>query len=324
MENKMNLHTDKELFDAAIKEASDYFGIKVYFIEKDYWISMVLKRLSECKYADAVVFKGGTSLSKGYKLINRFSEDVDVAVIPTPGTSGNQLKTLLRTVEKEIASDLKEIEVDGVTSKGSRFRKAVYQFPILPKKTQNVTISNTIIVEINSFANPYPYHKLGIQSMIGDYLQNQNQDELIQKYDLEGFKVNILAKEQTLIEKMVSLIRISFDENPSESISGKIRHFYDLYYLLNDESCKNYVNSEKFKLQFEKVMAHDQKQFDEPAGWTKKKVHDSALVKDFESLWAKLKAVYSNELSMLAYSEIPNEKDIARSFKELINALIKS
>lgn len=320
----MNLHADKELFDIAIKEAGDDFGIKDYFIEKDYWISMVLKRLSESKYADAVVFKGGTSLSKGYKLINRFSEDVDVAVILTPETSGNQLKTLIRTVEKEIASDLKEIEVDRVTSKGSRFRKAVYQFPVIFKQTQNVAIADTIIVEINSFSNPYPYQKLGIQCMIGEYLQNQNQIELIQKYDLGSFKVNVLAKEQTLIEKLVSLMRVSFDENPSESISGKIRHFYDLYYLMSDEACKNYVSSEEFKVQFGKVWAHDQLQFDEPSGWNTKKVQDSVLVKDFESIWDELKAIYTKELSMLAFSEIPNEKDIARSFKELINALVKS
>lgn len=88
---------------------------------------MVLKRLSESKYVDSVVFKGGTSLSKAYKLINRFSEDVDLAVIDMSRMTGNQLKTLIRTVEKEIAIDLEETFVEGVTSKGSRFRKAVYE-----------------------------------------------------------------------------------------------------------------------------------------------------------------------------------------------------
>lgn len=319
----MNLYTNKEAFNNAILVTSDNTNIAPDFIEKDYWISLVLKRLSESKYVDSVVFKGGTSLSKGHKLINRFSEDVDVGVILTPGKSGNKIKTLIRTVEKEIATDLTEKEVDGVTSKGSRFRKAVYEFPVTLTQKQKSAVPESIIVETNSFANPFPYHKLGIQSMIGEYLQSQGQDELVKKYDLEAFEVNVLDKEQTLIEKLVSLIRFSFDENPIESISGKIRHFYDLYYLLQDEACNRYVNSDEFKEQFRKVLAHDQQQFDEPEGWKKKSINDSPLLKDFDSIWEKLKTTYKNELSMLAYSEIPNEKEVAQKFKELIKILAK-
>ncbi len=159
--------------------------------------------------------------------------------------------------------------------------------------------------------------------MIGEYLQSQNQDELVKKYDLEAFDVNVLDKEQTLIEKLVSLIRFSFDENPIESISGKIRHFYDLYYLLQDGACNTYVNSDEFKVQFRKVLAHDQQQFDEPAGWNKKTIQDSPLIKDIDSIWKKLKTTYTNELSMLAYSEIPNDKVVAQKFRELIKILAK-
>lgn len=153
----MTLHTENELFEAAIKETADSMGIKDYFVEKDYWISLVLKRLSESKYVDTVVFKGGASLSKGHKLINRFSEDVDVAVIITPGTSGNKMKTLIRTVEKEIATDLSEKEIIGVTSKGSRFRKAVYEFPVTLKQKQKsgfvnfIKINRLFLILTNSF-----------------------------------------------------------------------------------------------------------------------------------------------------------------------------
>jgi predicted nucleotidyltransferase component of viral defense system len=81
MENKMILHKDPQVFRAAINETADYLKIKSAFIEKDYWISLILKRLSESKYVNSVVFKGGTSLSKGHKLIQRFSEDVDIALL---------------------------------------------------------------------------------------------------------------------------------------------------------------------------------------------------------------------------------------------------
>jgi len=75
----MNLHSDQKVFTEAIQAASDHFKILPVFIEKDYWITLVLNRLAKSGYKNSVVFKGGTSLSKGYKLINRFSEDVDIA-----------------------------------------------------------------------------------------------------------------------------------------------------------------------------------------------------------------------------------------------------
>jgi predicted nucleotidyltransferase component of viral defense system len=321
MANKIKLHTEKDDLKNAILITSKSTSIAPDFIEKDYWISLILKRLSKSKYVDSVVFKGGTSLSKGHKLIHRFSEDVDIAVIIKPETSGNQTKTLIRTVEKEIANDLTEIDVKGITSKGSRFRKSVYEYPILQK--QNILISNSIIVEINLFANPFPFHKLSIQSMIGEYFQSQNRDDLIKQFGLQAFEVNVLDKEQTLIEKLVSLVRFSFDQNPVDSIKAKIRHFYDLYYLLNDKACESFVNSQEFLSQFSKVLEHDQEQFDEPTGWNSKKIEDSPLFNNFDLIWEKLKATYSNELSMLAFVEIPDEKEVAIKFKELINRVIK-
>lgn len=314
----MNLHTYSEAFQNAIQVVSNKLNIAPEFIEKDYWISLVLKRLSESKYVDSVVFKGGTSLSKGHKLINRFSEDIDIAVIISSDITGNQVKTLIRTVEKEITVDLEEFYVEGVTSKGSRFRKAVYEYPEIPLIDTESWFSNTLIIEINSFANPKPYLKINIQSMIGEYLQNNNQLDLVKKYGLEPFNLNVLDKKQTLIEKLVSLIRFSFANNSVESISEKIRHFYDLYYLLNDEVCRDYVNSKQFVNALKEVIEHDRKQFDEPDGWNKRKIQESPLIKDFDTMWSKLNYVYTSELSTLAFVKIPDEKDVVAKFRELI------
>ena len=55
-------------------------GIVGNAIEKDYWVSMALRAISSLPYADSLVFKGGTSLSKGWSLIERFSEDIDLAI----------------------------------------------------------------------------------------------------------------------------------------------------------------------------------------------------------------------------------------------------
>lgn len=142
----MILHLNKKEFTEAIQAASDYLKISPVFIEKDYWITTVLKQLSESKHADKVVFKGGTSLTKAHKLIQRFSEDVDIAVLDVSELSGNQIKTLIRNVEKAISKDLTEIDVPGVTSKFSKFRKTVFTYPVTGNFKISAGISDKLII----------------------------------------------------------------------------------------------------------------------------------------------------------------------------------
>ena len=310
----MKLHHDIKLFAQTLRAASQHLDIKLEFVEKDYWISLVLSRLAKSKYVDESVFKGGTSLSKGYNLIERFSEDVDIAIINDKGKSGNEIKTIIRAIEKEITPDLTELQMDGVTSKGSRFRKSVFEYVAIEK----ANINNKLIVEINSFANPFPYQRLTIQSMVFDFLTQTSNEKYIEQHNLQPFEVNVLSKEQTLLEKMVSLIRFSFKENTAESISEKIRHFYDLYYLMKNPKCAEFVASDSFKKQFDTILQHDKEMFEEPMGWQSKSIYESPLVTDFSFLWKQLKEKYQTELSALAYRPIPDEKEVAKCFSELI------
>jgi predicted nucleotidyltransferase component of viral defense system len=310
----MNLHLDNILFADIINAASIELKISQEFVEKDYWITLVLSRLAKSKYVDEAVFKGGTSLSKGYNLIDRFSEDVDIAIINDKGKTGNEIKTIIRTLEKEITPDLTELKMEGVTSKGSRFRKSVFEYVT----TEKGNLNNKLIVEVNSFANPFPYQRFVIQSMVYDFLSQKNNEEYIEQYGLQPFEVNVLSKEQTLLEKMVSLIRVSFNQNVIESISGKIRHFYDLYFLMQDADCADFVSSNAFKEQFDFILQHDREMFDEPEGWQTKLLSESALINDFENIWNQLKEKYKTELSALAYRQIPKESDVAKCFKKII------
>ena len=70
----MNLHSDKEAFKEIIALAAEHFGYEQSHVEKDYWVSKILRDISMSEYADKTYFKGGTSLSKAYGLIERFSE----------------------------------------------------------------------------------------------------------------------------------------------------------------------------------------------------------------------------------------------------------
>ncbi|MBR4344087.1 MAG: nucleotidyl transferase AbiEii/AbiGii toxin family protein [Lachnospiraceae bacterium] len=72
------LHNNKEDFYDAINMAAEKYGIIPSAIEKDYYVTLILKELS--KSLEFVVFKGGTSLSKCHKVIKRFSEDIDIAI----------------------------------------------------------------------------------------------------------------------------------------------------------------------------------------------------------------------------------------------------
>ena len=115
------LHLDPELFADLVHATSDALGIPVQLIEKDYYISTVLRLLSMSAYAPQIVFKGGTSLSKAYQLINRFSEDVDFAVI-SEQMSGNQVKTLLSHLMKEVTAGLVEDKEFPDISKGPNYK----------------------------------------------------------------------------------------------------------------------------------------------------------------------------------------------------------
>lgn len=310
----MKLHRETTLFSQTIRAASQQSGIREVFVEKDYWITLVLSRLAKSSYAAEAVFKGGTSLSKAYGLLDRFSEDVDIAIISKGNKTGNEIRTVIRTIEKEITADMTELQVEGVTSKGSRFRKSVFEYAAIDAKNKD----NKLIVEVNSFANPFPYRLMPIRSFVFDFLRETGNEQYIEQYELAPFEINVLDKGQTMLEKMASLIRFSFAENPAETIAGKIRHFYDLYFLMKDPECAAFAETAEFRKRFNEIIAHDREIFDEPAGWQVKAVGDSPLIKDFGNTWDQLKAVYKTELTALAYTAIPGEKEVGDQFTKLI------
>jgi len=190
MEDKVMLHTDKKLFTDVIRATAEYFSILPTYIEKDYWITHSLSLMSQSNDAGKLVFKGGTSLSKAYRLVNRFSEDIDIAVINSSSFTGNQLKTLIKKVAKEMTDGLQEVPVDGITSKGSHFYKAVYAYPnVLGQTPKSAVSSGNLLVEINTFANPYPFEAKQIKSLITDFLEQTNNQHLISEYSISPFSI---------------------------------------------------------------------------------------------------------------------------------------
>ncbi len=315
----MNLHENKDLFLSIVQDMAQKTAISEIYIEKDYWLTRSLQRLSQNSNADKVVFKGGTALSK-VRLTNRFSEDIDIAVIEENSFSDNQLKMLIKRLAKDMAADLEEKVVEGITSKGSKFYKAIYLYPnLIGQKTKTAVKSGQLLIEINTFANPYPYQKQQITSFVSDYLLKLKRQDLIDKYNLLPFSVNILDKRRTMLEKLVSLLRFSFSENPKAELAKKIRHFYDLYYLSNNEECAKYIQSVDFQTDLQELFVHDQQEFDEPNGWQTKTIKESPLLTGFPDIWASLRITYQNELSNLAFAEIPDEKEVEKNVQQIVN-----
>lgn len=312
----MRLHLNSELFEQSVQAASSHFGIRAEFIEKDYWITLILFRLANSPFRENVVFKGGTSLSKGFGLLDRFSEDVDLAVIEDPSRSGNELKELIRTVEKFLGQDLiEDIRWIGA-KKFSRYRKSAYLYAT----SGDFNGGKRVIIELNAFANPVPFQESVIESLIAKFFKQANFAQFVDEGDLGPFKILVMSLEQTLVEKFSALVRASFASDAVLALSEKIRHFYDLYFVLEVPEVLNFVTSGGFVREFIKVYAHDQLIFEEPLGWNDLAWSESVLFQNFDAVWARLRFRYESELSGLAFSEIPSSEMVAARFGLLLKS----
>lgn len=323
----MNLHEDNALFAEVILRASQPtedggIGVNAGFIEKDYWITRALQQMSRSAAKEVAVFKGGTSLSKVYGIGARFSEDVDIAIVRSKGMTDAGLKNLIRSTEKAMSGGLTPIEHPGLTSKGSRYRKSYFIYPqaegIAPVGSM---IPGQLLIEINSFANPYPFGRYAVGSFILSYLQQNGLYDIITEFDLDEFAINVLDKRTTMTEKLVSLLRFSLGNNPIAGLTAKIRHFYDIHYLVNDYDCRTYLDSEEFMANFNSLIEHDRAMFARPDGWQSRLISESPLLKDFDAIWRILSRRYSLELPSLAYSKIPVSEEIAESMKGVLGII---
>lgn len=260
----MKLHADREMFFNAIQATSQELEMAPEFVEKDYWICQILQRLSRHPQRERIVWKGGTSLSKAYGLIKRFSSDVDFAVL-LEGLSQNQQKKLVARIGKDTTADLEELDMPELTIKNNRFRKTYHGYkPVLGRRKESLNfLGNHVIVEINTYGNPYPFVRRTIEPFITEMMTRRGLGSMIDELDMKPFELNVLDKRRTLCEKVVSLIRFSFEEDAIAGVASKIRHFYDLYYLMQDEECVEYFKT-AFAEDLVALIAHDKEEFDRP------------------------------------------------------------
>ena len=330
------LEISNEELELVIDSTSDRLNMAKAIIEKDLWVCMILNYLfSEFKYKDSIVFKGGTSLSKVYKLIERFSEDIDLALdwkvlgygaqepyedrsntkqIKFNEALNNDTKMFLKDellpiLQKDFNKILKDKswyfyidEVDGQT--------ICFDYP---KSYTDSSILQVLRLEIGCLAEPIPVNNRTITT----YIEDVHPD--VFNEHIEVIAVDSL---RTFFEKLTILHR------EANRINGNYptrysRHFYDVYkMLLTDIKEKSFENIQLLKAVIE----------------FKKKFYTSKWAKYDEILEGKLKLIpaedglaifsedYNSMKKMLFGEKIPFDKIIKtlQEYEYDLNEVIKN
>ena len=219
-------------------------GMTPHAVEKDWWVTATIRLLFSSSLASHLVFKGGTSLSKAWDLIERFSEDIDLAVdrkflgFTGPMTPGQVRKLRRRSfdyISKQFYPEL--IEIFALHSMGVEFHLResgdsdqdpliieIYYPAVLPYPEY---IAPRVLVEIGSRSLREPFSNRGFSSLLGKFFPEQ-------PFADAPFAVPSVNPERTLLEK-IFLLHEEF-QKPSQHIRVErlSRHLYDVEKLIAD------------------------------------------------------------------------------------------
>ena len=261
-------------------------------------------------------------MSKCNGLIKRFSEDIDLVVLRKPEDTGNQLKKKLKSISKCAEEKVPEIEIDGITNKKGMIRKTAHSYDKHFSGTFG-QIRNYIVIESSWLGNYEPYEKGVVSSLIYETMKHSGQQELIDKYEMYPFEVNVLSPKRTICEKIMSLVRFSNSENPIEDLNNKIRHIYDIHFLLKDNAINNFFGSAEFDSMLQKVGNDDVFSFKNNNEWLKEHPASALIFHKPESTWKQLKNTYKGSFKELVYGEFPTESEILKTIKKVSERLTK-
>ncbi len=263
----MWIDLNKEQRLLSIEKVSALTMLPNFAIEKDWWVCLVLKAVFKSKYAESIIFKGGTSLSKAYSLIERFSEDVDLVIDRKllgydDIKSKTQIKKLRKSSGSFIINEFREELIKQLNSLGveGKFRinydshiddtsdpmsieiyyESVFDF------INNDYIKPRVLLEMSSRSMTEPSEQKEIISFIDDNLRNTNFAESF-------FNVEVVMPQRTFLEK-IFLLHEEF-RKPKDRIRTyrMSRHLYDIERIANTEYGKFALNN---NVLFDNVLEH--------------------------------------------------------------------
>lgn len=232
---------------------TEHPGINQIAIEKDWWVTVTLKALFQTKCCDALIFKGGTSLSKGFNIIERFSEDIDLAInhsfFGIDKTSKNQREKLRKmarvyiheTLSAQLDAQLKnlgisEYSIENVTKlkdKNGEWHPIdsdkdptviMLHYPSIVEDTISY-IPPRVKIEISCLSMDEPTEEREIHSLIGESFEGEDTDAIC--------KVRTVLSTRTFLEKLF-LMAEEFQKDKPRSVRMS-RHLYDLEKLMDTE-----------------------------------------------------------------------------------------
>ncbi|MCL4276829.1 MAG: nucleotidyl transferase AbiEii/AbiGii toxin family protein [Ignavibacteria bacterium] len=317
----MKLHENKTLFRQAVQFTADQMKNPAIYVEKDYWVTYALFTIFNNEIGKDTVFKGGTALSKCYNMIERFSEDIDLVVLRREGETNNRLTTKIRTISDVVNAVLPEVNIDGITHKMGMNRKTAHSYN-KEFKGDYGQVRDVIILESTWLGYYEPYTTKSIVSFVGQMMLDNKQSEIAQENGLLPFELLALEPIRTICEKIMSLVRFSYGENPIDDLKKKIRHTYDLHQLLKQEEFLKFFQSPAFDEMLLKVANDDVASFKNNNKWLVYHPNEALIFKDLESVWNELKTIYNGDFKNLVYGELPKEEAILETLKMIRDRMV--
>ena len=236
-------------------------GVNQVAIEKDWWVTVSLKALFQTDCRDSLIFKGGTSLSKGFNIIERFSEDIDLAInhsfFGIEKTSKSQREKLRKvarayiheTLSSQLDARLKEMGIYGysienvsqVQDREGDWRPIdsdkdptviLLHYPSILEDTISY-IPPRVKIEISCLSMDEPTESRQIRSLIGECFDGEDTDA-------ESL-VRTVVPTRTFLEKLFLLVEEFQKEKPR--CVRMSRHLYDLEKLMDTEYGKEALSN---------------------------------------------------------------------------------
>lgn len=239
----MNLHEDKYSFLAILNQVHEKSGVRLDILEKDYYVTLLLKELSEKQATLPAYFKGGTALYKAQKSIRRFSEDIDLTV-DVDNCSNSQAKKRLEQATKKYKSlprtSDKEMEDD---RKGSITTVYDYEPAVSVDELDPLQRFRHVKVEATSFTVSEPFMTLAVEPEVFTLASEEQKNILSMQFGVEPFLLNTIRLERIFADKIFAA---EFYYN-RKMYFDVAKHVYDVSVMMGLEQIQDLMSdSEKF------------------------------------------------------------------------------
>ncbi|MCG9892958.1 MAG: nucleotidyl transferase AbiEii/AbiGii toxin family protein [Thermosynechococcaceae cyanobacterium MS004] len=252
MASQVKLFESPDFYDAILAATAHFTGtgLTAQLIEKDYFVTEAL-RVIAIHWPNQIIFKGGTSLSKGWKLINRFSEDLDLFLNQNafePPLGASRTDKMLKSIEESVGTHPVLRYLSKAEKSRSRYERGLsrtsdFEYPM--QFSGSGAIQNRVLLEMGIRSGDFPIESVELTSFLADFLQSTG--ESLGTEDEAPFSMPLLHFRRTFVEKLFSLhAKIIQYQLDGTSFSNYTRHYYDLMCLAQRPEVRTMLESEEY------------------------------------------------------------------------------